>query len=48
MTIGARNQITGSQMESVITVDRVEDLGLKKGDNVRVIAKAIHVLPVKE
>jgi molybdopterin-binding protein len=33
---------------SVLTVDSVKDLKLKKGDKVRVIVKAIHVLLVKE
>ena len=36
------------KMSSVMTVDSCEDLKLKKGDKVRVIVKAIHVLLVKE
>lgn len=35
-------------MSSVMTVDSIEDLKLKKGDKVRVIVKAIHVLLAKE
>jgi molybdopterin-binding protein len=34
-------------MSSVLTADSLKDLGLKKGDRVRVIVKAIHVLLVK-
>ncbi len=36
------------QVSSVMTLDSIEDLGLKKGDKVRVIVKAIHVLLAKE
>jgi len=35
-------------MSSVMTLDSIEDLKLKKGDKVRVIVKAIHVLLAKE
>ena len=35
-------------MSSVLTVDSLIDLKLKKGDRVRVIVKAIHVLLVKD
>lgn len=38
----------GASMSSVLTVDSLKDLGLKKGDRVRVIVKAIHVLLVKD
>ncbi len=37
-----------SVMGSVMTVDSLDELGLKKGDNVKLIVKAIHVLVVKE
>ena len=40
--------VTASQMESVMTVDSVNDLDIKKGDQVRVVVKAIHVLLIKE
>jgi molybdate transport system regulatory protein len=33
---------------SVMTMDSLRDLGLKKGDRVRAIVKAIHVLLVRE
>ncbi len=35
-------------MESVMTIDSLDELGLKPGDRVRVIAKAVNVLIVKE
>lgn len=37
-----------SVMSSVMTIDSLKDLGLKKGDKVRVVVKAIHVLLVRE
>jgi len=41
-------EVTGpSQMSSVITTESVNDLNLKVGDQVELIVKAIHVLPVK-
>ena len=36
------------EMASVLTTESLEDLGLKDGDTVRLVIKAIHVLPVKE
>jgi len=38
----------GSVMNSVMTMESLEDLGLKEGDTVRVVVKAINVLLVKE
>ena len=35
-------------MTSVLTTDSLAELGIKPGDKVRVIVKAIHVLVVKE
>ncbi len=35
-------------MASVLTTESVEAMGLKAGDSVELIIKAIHVLPVKE
>lgn len=35
-------------MSSVLTVDSLNDLKLKKGDKVRIVVKAIHVLLVKD
>ena len=39
---------TPATMASVLTSESVEALGLKEGDVVRLVIKAIHVLPVKE
>lgn len=36
-----------AEMASVLTTESLEDLDLKPGDTVRLIIKAIHVLPVK-
>ena len=36
------------QMASVLTTESVKEMGLKVGDEVSLIVKAIHVLPVKE
>ena len=38
----------GSPMASVMTLESIDDLGLKEGDKVRVVVKAIHVLLIKE
>ena len=40
--------VPASKMESVMTVDSVDDLALKNGDKVRVVVKAIHVLLIRE
>jgi molybdopterin-binding protein len=37
-----------SVMNSVMTVESLADLGIKEGDSVRVVVKAINVLLVKE
>lgn len=37
-----------ADMASVLTTESVEALGLKPGDEVHLVIKAIHVLPVKE
>ncbi|UCF67783.1 MAG: TOBE domain-containing protein [Acidobacteriota bacterium] len=39
---------TPAEMASVITTESVGHLKLKKGDQVQLVVKAIHVLPVKE
>jgi molybdopterin-binding protein len=40
--------VTGpAEMASVLTSESVEDLQLRPGDEIQVIIKAIHVLPVK-
>lgn len=40
--------IPPAEMASVITTESVEDLALEVGDEVRLIIKAVSVLPVKE
>lgn len=37
-----------ADMASVITTESVEELDLKPGDEIQVIIKAVHVIPVKE
>ena len=37
-----------SKMESVMTLDSIDGMKLKKGDTVRVVVKAVSVLLVKE
>lgn len=36
------------EMTSVVTTEAVEDMKLKVGDQVQLLIKAVHVLPVKE
>ncbi len=36
------------QMASVLTTESLEELNLQVGDEVELVIKAIHVLPVKE
>jgi len=36
------------EMASVLTTESVRDMGLKVGDIVTLLVKAIHILPVKE
>jgi molybdate transport system regulatory protein len=36
------------EMASVLTTESVEQMGLKVGDTVKLIVKAVHVIPVKE
>ncbi|MET3412870.1 TOBE domain-containing protein [Methylobacterium sp. 1030] len=38
---------TAYRMASVMTVDSLEELGLREGDTVHVLAKAVNVLLVK-
>jgi len=40
--------LTPAQMASVLTTESVKELGLKVGDTILLVIKAIHVLPVKE
>jgi molybdopterin-binding protein len=36
------------EMASVLTTESVKEMGMKVGDKVLLVVKAIHVLPVKE
>ncbi len=38
----------GATMSSVMTIESLEDLGIKEGDTVKVVVKAVNVLLVKE
>ena len=39
---------TPAEMASVLTTESLEDLGLEEGQEVQLVVKAIHVLPVRE
>ena len=42
-------RVTGPiDLSSVLTLDSLKDLAIKKGDKVRVIVKAVNVLLIKE
>ena len=38
----------GAEMESVMTIDSLQEMGLKVGDKVKVTVKAVNVLLIKE
>jgi molybdopterin-binding protein len=38
----------GGHMESVMTNDSLDDLGIKEGSKVRVVVKAVNVLLIKD
>ncbi len=37
-----------SEMSSVMTIESLDDLGIKEGDTVKIVAKAVNVLLIKE
>lgn len=39
---------SGASMSSVLTLESLDDLGIKEGDAVKVVVKAVNVLLVKE
>lgn len=41
------NVVSPAEMSSVVTTESVEELDLKEGDQVELVIKAVHVLPVK-
>ncbi|MDX9815808.1 MAG: TOBE domain-containing protein [Smithellaceae bacterium] len=48
MSLVKFDSISAQEMASVMTTESVEEMNLKAGDQVRLVIKAIHVLPVKE
>ena len=48
MSLVKFDQIQAMEMASVLTIESVESLDLKVGDEVKLVVTAIHVLPVKE
>ena len=42
------NVDTPAIMNSVMTIESLDDLGIKEGDSVKIVAKAVNVLLVKE
>jgi len=40
--------VSAGAMSSVMTLESLADLGVKEGDNVRIVVKAVNVLLVKE
>ena len=41
-------EIPASSMSSVMTIDSLEEMGLKKGESVQVIVKGVNVLLIKD
>ena len=41
-------EIPASSMSSVMTMDSLEEMSLKKGDSVQVVVKGVNVLLIKE
>jgi molybdopterin-binding protein len=39
---------SGAFMESVMTMNSLKELGIKKGDTIKIVVKAVNVLLVKE
>ncbi|WP_060825165.1 TOBE domain-containing protein [Sulfurospirillum cavolei] len=40
--------ILAGKMSSVMTMESIEEMGLKEGDKVKVVVKAVNVLLIKE
>ena len=41
-------EIPASSMSSVMTIDSLAEMGLKKGDSVQVVVKGVNVLLIKD
>jgi len=39
---------SGESMSSVMTLESLDDLGIREGDSVKIVVKAVNVLLVKE
>ena len=47
MSLAKFEVIGPAQLASVLTTESVQDIGLAVGDEVELVIKAVHVLPVK-
>lgn len=47
MSLAKFKVLSAGELTSVMTTESLEDLALKPGDQVELLIKAIHVLPVK-
>ena len=43
-----RLEVAGGVMNSVMTIESLEDLGIKEGDSVKIMVKAVNVLLAKD
>ena len=43
-----RLEVAGGEMNSVMTIESLEDLGIKEGDKVRIMVKAVNALLATE
>ena len=48
MSLATFDVTTPAEMASVLTTESVKEIDLKPGDDVELVIKAIHVLPVKQ
>ena len=48
MSLAKFEIIEAATMASVLTTESVEEMDLKVGDEVKLVVKAVHVLPIKE
>jgi molybdopterin-binding protein len=48
MSIVKCDVATPHRLSSVLTTESVREMGLKVGDEITLVIKAIHVLPIKE
>jgi molybdate transport system regulatory protein len=47
MSLAKFEVLSAKEMSSVLTSESVQEMNLKEGDEVELLVKAIHVLPVK-